>query len=152
MELLFIHRALHPDDPWSGHMAFPGGRCEPGEAPVATAIRESAEEVGLDLAPAELLGALDEMQAVRRTPIDLAIAPFVFRLSGRAEAVPGAEVQRLAWLPVDELLGARHRSTFDYADGGGVLRFPCFRVDGGVVWGLTYRIFGDLASRLRLSP
>src|SRR5437870_1501228 len=58
IEVLFIHRAEHPDDPWSGHMAFPGGRAEDGEPPVLTAMRESAEEVGLDLGEAELLGGL----------------------------------------------------------------------------------------------
>jgi 8-oxo-dGTP pyrophosphatase MutT (NUDIX family) len=151
LEVLFIHRAEHPDDPWSGHMAFPGGRAEDGETPLATAIRETAEEVGLDLGRAELLGSLDEMQAVRRVPVDLAIAPFVFRIDRDAVAVPNHEVRSVYWLRVDELMGDRHRSTYDYAEPGGVLRFPCFRVEERVIWGLTYRMFGDLALRVRLA-
>ena len=151
IEVLFIHRAEHPEDPWSGHMAFPGGRAEEGEPALLTAIRESAEEVGLDLHAAERLGALDELQAVRRVPVDLAIAPFVFRVSADAEPSPNHEVRAVCWLPLEDLMSERFRSTYDYAEAGGVLRFPCFRVEDKVIWGLTYRMFGELAARVRAS-
>jgi 8-oxo-dGTP pyrophosphatase MutT (NUDIX family) len=149
VEVLFIHRAEHPEDPWSGHMAFPGGRAEEGESSLSTAIRESAEEVGLDLTAGELLGALDEVQAVRRVPVDLAIASFVFRVAADAEVRPNHEVGAICWIPLEELMSERFRSTFDYAEADGVLRFPCFKMGDKVIWGLTYRMFGDLALRLR---
>jgi 8-oxo-dGTP pyrophosphatase MutT (NUDIX family) len=151
IELLFIHRADHPDDPWSGHMAFPGGRAEDGEAPLATAIRESEEEVGIDLRRAELLGGLDELQAVRRIPLDLAIAPYVFRVSEDAVAHPSAEVRGVCWYPLPDLLAGRYLSTFDYTETGNVLRFPCLRIEDKVIWGLTYRMFSELAMRLRVA-
>jgi hydroxymethylpyrimidine/phosphomethylpyrimidine kinase len=115
--VLFIHRSEHPQDPWSGHMAFPGGRAEEGEEPLATAVREVQEEVGIDLRQAELLGALDELQAVRRVPVDLAIAPFVFRLPEGMEPSPGEEVRALCWVSLDDLLGDRYRGIFDYQGG-----------------------------------
>jgi len=149
IEVLFIHRAEHPDDPWSGHMAFPGGRAEAGEPPLATAIRESAEEIGVHLHERDLLGALDELQAVRRVPLDLAIAPFVFRAPNGADLRLGDEVDSVCWIPMGALLDGRYRSTFDYEEGGSTLRFPCFRVDDKVIWGLTYRMFSELAMRLR---
>ena len=130
-------------------MAFPGGRSEEGEAPLLTAIRETAEEVGLDLTRAELLGPLDELQAVRRVPVDLAIAPFVFKVDDEAVPRPNHEVRTVCWLAIEDLLSERLRSTYDYAEAGSVLRFPCFRVEDKVIWGLTYRMFGELALRVR---
>jgi 8-oxo-dGTP pyrophosphatase MutT (NUDIX family) len=152
IEILFIRRAEHPADPWSGQMAFPGGRAEPGDADLrATALRETREEVGLHLeTDAEHLGALDEVRAVARMrPLDLAISPFVFQL--RAEAAPAvsAEVRSVHWLPLDDLLGPSRRSTMDYQHQGDTLQFPCLRVEELVIWGLTYRMFMSLEERFR---
>lgn len=150
MELLFIRRAEDPRDPWSGQIAFPGGRAEPGDDHLqATAVRETLEETRLDLASdAEYLGALDEVQAMARMQrMDLAIAPFVYRLTRSADASAGHEVGSVHWLRLEDLLDERASSTTEY--GPAALRFPCLRVDGLVIWGLTYRIFGDFTERLR---
>jgi 8-oxo-dGTP pyrophosphatase MutT (NUDIX family) len=147
LELLFIHRAEHPQDPWSGQMAFPGGRAEDGDdGLVATAIRETREEIGIDLArSAEPLGALDELHALSRMrPVDLKIAPFVFRLREPADPVLSPEVDAVLWLRLEELLGPEHRGLFDYPHGGTLLKFPCIRMAGRTIWGLTYRIFTNL--------
>jgi 8-oxo-dGTP pyrophosphatase MutT (NUDIX family) len=151
LELLFIRRAEYPDDRWSGHMAFPGGRQEPEDADlVATAIRETLEEIGLDLrAQGELLGGLDEIHAVAKgRPVDLGITPFVFRLHGKAQLTLSHEVTSLHWLPLDELLGERHLSTFEYVHEGVPLRLPCLRVEDVVSWGLTFRMFTSLRQAL----
>jgi 8-oxo-dGTP pyrophosphatase MutT (NUDIX family) len=151
IELLFIRRSEHPQDPWSGQMAFPGGRAEPGDADLlATAIRETAEEIGLDLAQAaEPLGALDEVRAMARMrPMELSILPFVFRLVTPAELRLSEEVRSVHWLPLAALLGADLRSTMDYVHEGESLRFPCVRVDEVVIWGLTYRMLLALGERL----
>lgn len=151
IEVLFIRRAEHPQDPWSGQMAFPGGRAEPGDADLrATAMRETREEIGVDLAEAaDYLGALDEVQAVARMrPMNLSIAPFVFRLRESFEPVLSDEVRSLHWLPLDDLLGTARRSTMDYAHQGVSLSFPCLRVDDLVIWGLTYRMFMSFQERL----
>ncbi|HEV8382740.1 MAG TPA: CoA pyrophosphatase, partial [Gemmatimonadales bacterium] len=61
LEALFIHRAVRVGDTWSGQIAFPGGRREPSDHDLlATAIRETLEEVGVDLSRAERLGVLDD--------------------------------------------------------------------------------------------
>jgi len=151
IELLFIRRAEHEKDPWSGHMGFPGGRAEPGDAGLeATAVRETLEETGLDLAgDGERLGALDEVKALARgRPVDLVIAPFVFRLRRRLDGAPSHEVVSLHWLPLEKLLAPETRSTLQYQYEETVLDLPCLRVDGLVIWGLTYRMFENLASVL----
>ena len=151
-ELLFIRRAEHEKDPWSGHMGFPGGRAEPGDpGPEATAVRETLEETGLDLASdGERLGTLDEMKALARgRPVDLVIAPFVFRLSRRLDGAPSHEVVSLHWLPLERLLAPESRSTLQYQYEETVLELPCLRIDGLVIWGLTYRMFENLAAVLQ---
>ena len=151
IEVLFIRRAEHPDDPWSGHVGFPGGRREPGDMELrATAVRETAEETGIDLAAdAEYLGALDELRAMARLrPLDLTISPFVYRLAGSPRFQPNREVRDLLWLPLSDLLDPGRRSVFDYVEGGAALRFPCVRIDDVVIWGLTYRMFTGFEDRL----
>lgn len=144
LELLFIRRADHPQDPWSGQMAFPGGRAEPGDDGLLdTAIRETREEIGLDLSrDAELLGVLDELRAMARMrPMDLTITPFVFRLTRDTELALSGEVTSVHWLPLAALLGPALRSTMEYVHQGTMLRFPCIRFEELVIWGLTYRMF-----------
>jgi 8-oxo-dGTP pyrophosphatase MutT (NUDIX family) len=150
IEVLFIRRAEHPKDPWSGQMAFPGGRAEPGDADLrATAIRETSEEIGVDLArAAESLGTLDEVHAMARMrPMNLTITPFVFRLRDAFDPILSDEVTSLHWIPLSDLLGTARRSTMDYAHQGVAMQFPCFRVDDLVIWGLTYRMFMSFQER-----
>ena len=147
LELLFIRRAEHERDPWSGHMGFPGGRREPGDPDLeATAVRETLEETSLDLAgDGERLGALDEVKALARgRPVDLVIAPFVFRLRRRLDGAASHEVVSLHWLPLERLLAPGTRSTLQYQYEETVLELPCLRIDGLVIWGLTHRMFESL--------
>ena len=151
LELLFIRRAEHPQDPWSGQMAFPGGRAEDGEEDLkTTAVRETVEEIGVDLArTAECLGILDEVRAMARMrPVSLTILPFVFRLRQEVEPVLGDEVRSVHWIPLDELLAAERRSVMDYVQEGATVQFPCLRVEDVVIWGLTYRMLLGLEERI----
>ena len=151
LELLFIRRAEHEKDPWSGQMGFPGGRAEPADASIdQTAVRETLEETGLDLArDGERLGALDDVQAMARgRPVDLVISPRVFRLQGPFGGAPSHEVVSLHWLPIERLLAPETRSTFAYVHERSTLELPCLRIEGLVIWGLTYRMFHGLAGLL----
>lgn len=152
LEALFIRRAEHPRDPWSGQVAFPGGRSEPGDADLEqTARRETLEEIGLDLAAAaDLLGPLDEVRAMARLrPMDLSIMPFVYRLREAAPTALSPEVKSLHWLPLRALLDPASASTTEYVHEAATLRFPSLDVGGLVIWGLTFRMFTNLAERLR---
>ena len=151
LELLFIHRAEHPQDPWSGQMAFPGGRFERGDADLeATAVRETREEIGIDLRrSAERIGSLDETRAMSRMrPLDLTITPFVYRMTQPGEPSLSSEVRGVHWIGLDDLLGSRYRELMDYRHDGQRLQFPCFLVEGRTIWGLTYRMFSNLQQLL----
>jgi 8-oxo-dGTP pyrophosphatase MutT (NUDIX family) len=148
IEMLFIRRADHPDDPWSGQMAFPGGRSEPGDDDLkVTAIRETQEEIGLDLTAAESLGAMDEVRAAARIrPTNITITPFAFRLLVAAEPRLNSEVRSVHWLSLKALLNPDAQGTFEYRHEGETFVFPCLRLQDIMVWGLTYRMFMNLAA------
>lgn len=144
-ELLFIERAEHPEDPWSGHMAFPGGRVDPGDAtPRAAAERETAEEVGLDLAEARVLGRLDDLEGRHAgRPAGLIISAFVYEVEAPPALSPNHEVRQAFWVPVREILDPERQVDFRFPRYPESLPpFPGIVVghpERHVVWGLTYR-------------
>lgn len=152
-ELLLIRRAERTSDPWSGHMAFPGGREEPYDGSLyATAVRETMEEVALDLSAAgRLLGALELLPAIARgKKTGMTIAPFVFELTRDMPlAYNDGEVAEALWVPVEPLLRGALRTTVPYDLGGQRLSMPAHDVEGRIVWGLTYRMLDDLFALLR---
>lgn len=151
VDVLFIKRAEHDRDPWSGHMAFPGGRVEAADADaLAAARRETREEVQIDLtANAELIASLDDLQAVargRRMP--LVITPFAFELQARVEPRANHEVEAIVWVTGEELRDQANWSTLPYEFEGKTYTLPCIRVRERVIWGLTYRMLMGLFSIL----
>ncbi len=147
-EVLLIKRTDNPRDPWSGHMAFPGGRCdEDDNGLLATAIRESREEVGISLdAQAELLGRLDDVPAIGRgRPLPLIIAPFLFVLLEDVPLVPQqGEVDEALWAAFEPLTSGAADTTIPYVFQGEHLDLPAYRVGQHIVWGLTYRMMQAL--------
>lgn len=148
-EVLMIRRADDPLDPWSGHMAFPGGRVDPDDDdPLQTAIRETFEEVGLNLArDGRLLGRLSDLAAVGRgRPMGFVIVPYVFEVEAVPELRPNHEVAEALWMPVDFLRDRGNLSTVDWRQGDAVIPLPCYRFHGRVIWGLTYAMVTELVS------
>lgn len=145
VELLLIRRAERAGDPWSGHMALPGGREQPEDPhPPATAARETREEVGIEAAAGRLLGALEPVWPRSARAPSILVRPFVFAVPGAPEPVPNHEVDAAFWLPLRELRepGAVTEHLLEL-EGVGPTRFPAFGWRGHVVWGLTHRILTD---------
>ncbi|HET9986853.1 MAG TPA: CoA pyrophosphatase [Longimicrobiales bacterium] len=142
LELLLIKRAEHETDPWSGHMALPGGRRDPADGDLLdTAIRETCEETGLCLDSRCRMGALDEVTPGTRRLPPLVIAPFV--MAARPEATAHAdpsEVEAAIWVPLPALADEAAAGELILQLEGGPRSFPTYNYGEYVIWGLTHRI------------
>jgi 8-oxo-dGTP pyrophosphatase MutT (NUDIX family) len=146
-EVLLIRRAERPGDPWSGHMAFPGGHYEPHDADLrATAIRETMEEVGLDLRAHDYLGPLDEIVATARGRlVGMTIAPHVFALRDvPLELRPNYEVAELVWGKLGPMMRGEIDDIKELRYDGEPRRMPAFRVQDNLVWGMTHNMLRSL--------
>lgn len=151
VEVLMIHRAKDSRDPWSGHMAFPGGRMESADRDsLAAAMREAREEVNLDLeSEGELLGRLSDVAAVGRgRPMSLVIEPYVFAVDNDPDLLPNREVAEIVWVPLSFLLDRSNRSTIPWKHGEVMVQLPCYRFEGHVIWGLTFGMVDELLTLL----
>ncbi|MFT7218544.1 MAG: 8-oxo-dGTP pyrophosphatase MutT (NUDIX family) [Candidatus Azotimanducaceae bacterium] len=143
-EALFILRATTDTDPWSGHMAFPGGHYESIDETLRhTAERETLEEIGLDLATSgRYIGAIESVQAnPRGRDLDMVVWPFVYELTDpSAEMTPNYEVADIMWGSLDAMHTGDSHTHAEFTVGGERVEFPGYQVDDEVVWGLTYRM------------
>lgn len=147
LDALLIERAQREGDPWSGHIAMPGGKVEASDVSLhATAERETFEEVGLDLKGAsERMGRLSDCAPARGVPI--AVRPFVYLLAALPELTLNAEVRRSLWVPVGPLERGERRTTYHLSRAGQHIEFPAWDLEGSVVWGLTYRVLTEFLAR-----
>jgi 8-oxo-dGTP pyrophosphatase MutT (NUDIX family) len=150
LEVLMIKRADYAGDPWSGHVALPGGRQEPGDASLeATAIRETREETAIDLSVnGRILGRLDELQPSTPALPAIAIAPYVAVLGGDPPMRVSDEVEAAFWVPLSALRDPAAWSDMQIEVRGMRRTFPAFLYQGYVVWGLTERILRQFLRRL----
>jgi len=150
VEVLFIKRAEYEGDPWSGHVAFPGGRHEPGDESLwHTAARETREEIGLDLlADGRLLGALDEVFPRSQRIPSMVVRPYVAIASPAQALVLSDEVAATFWVPVRRLTAPDASVTSTVRAHGLELRVPSFVHDGHTIWGMTERVLRQLLDHL----
>jgi 8-oxo-dGTP pyrophosphatase MutT (NUDIX family) len=150
-ELLMIRRADAEGDPWSGHVACPGGRMDPDDRSLEqTAIRETWEETGVDLARhGRILGTLDDMSP--RTPVlpPIVIRPFVAAVRPDVEITQSAEVAEAFWVPIHAI---RERGSWGKGmvmiRGAGEREVDVFRHGEYTVWGLTHRALSQFLEYL----
>jgi len=150
-EILFIERSAKKGDPWSGQMAFPGGRTSPTDADsVATAIRETKEELDIDLSGTQVLGRLSDLEGgPRGSRQRLRVTPHLFWMSGRRPTITlNHEVAAAIWVPVEQLVDKKRYVDYPYPPLGSDL-WPGIAVEGErIIWGLTLRMLVDLFIRL----
>ena len=151
-EVLLMRRAEHESDRWSGHVSFPGGREEEDDPTLLdTAVRETREEVGLDLAStARHVGQIDAVRAVARGKVlPMSITPFVFVQDQDSDFVLNREVSEVFWLPLGRAAAGELNDRYPYRKGPLRFDLPCWRYEGRVVWGLTFDMLSNLLAVLR---
>jgi 8-oxo-dGTP pyrophosphatase MutT (NUDIX family) len=149
-ELLFIKRADYPADPWSGQVAFPGGREEGSDANLAdTALRETREETGIDLRnDGTVIGTLDDLRPQTIALPAIIVRPYVVLLNREDTLLLSDEVALAFWVPLAELRRAGSwRDTSVFARGI-QLSARAFHHEGHVIWGMTERILAQLLALL----
>lgn len=154
LEVCFILRAKREGDPWSGQVAFPGGRAEVGDADAyAVAERETAEEIGLSLKPSQRIGSLPTRPIEPRNARgSMTLSPFIYHTTANAKDIAypqdSAEVARVFWVPLAHLFDHRSVTELEYPFQGSVTTFPGIGYDGEVIWGLTLRILNSFADMM----
>ncbi|MDT8440640.1 MAG: CoA pyrophosphatase [Desulfuromonadales bacterium] len=140
-DVLFIRRARHDGDPWSGDIGFPGGRLEPGEAhPRQAAERETGEELGLDLGQADCLGRIDDLYGAT---LPILVSCLVYSLPARLPLRPNHEVDSAFWFPLANLLDRQRHFQARLHYRGRTIVHPAVDLigrDQALLWGITYRL------------
>jgi len=141
IEFFLVKRAEVDDDPWSGDMAFPGGKKNPEDINLtATVVREVREETNIDLNEFELLGFMEPVfSSVRRA---LAVQPIVFKLNEYPRVTLNYELTKYLWAPLNDLKLCKTQAIVKGWEG------PVYKVQGEIVWGLTFRMLEKILAIL----
>jgi 8-oxo-dGTP pyrophosphatase MutT (NUDIX family) len=150
LEILFIERARHDRDPWSGHLAFPGGKVEAGERARQAAERETREEIGIGLETECYLGRMSDIIGAN---LPVRVSCFAYGLRSCA-TVPlvSEEVRDVFWVRLSDLCCPDRHRTVTVGFSGKSLQVPAIvlpQPGKPVLWGLTYRLIMQFLEILR---
>jgi len=141
VEILFIQRAAHDLDPWSGHIAFPGGKLEEGELECQAACRETYEEIGVDLEQSRYLGRLSDIVGAN-LPVRVSCCLFgVDQMNFRP--VLNEEVRDLFWVTLSDLRDPGRHLQGSVAFDERRFEVPAITLpvdNKPLLWGITYRL------------
>ena len=145
-----VRRAKWADDPWSEHIALPGGSRTGSETPAETATREVREEVGISITDAEALTALPQLQIrLAGRERTLVLDSFVYHVTGPVPALRcSPEIHSAFWVPVTDLWNPANLDHLALGDRGDTLVYPAVRLPQGMVFGITLRVLTLLSDRL----
>lgn len=149
-ELLIIKRAEHPNDPWSGHLALPGGRADATDAHlIATAARETWEEVGISLTMEEhYIGRLETLLPVNPRLPQIEITPLIAVAPNEITLQLSYEVAEAFWMPVRALQASGLSETYRFRHQDTILKYPAYPSPHGAIWGITQRILTEFLGLL----
>ena len=141
LEILFIERATDVRDPWSGHLAFPGGKVEQGEQARQAAERETREEIGLVLESERFLGRMSDIVGAN---LPVRVSCFAYAaISTAIHPVVNCEVRDVFWVRLSDIRDPERHRTATVGFNGRSLEVPAIilpQPDKPVLWGITYRL------------
>jgi 8-oxo-dGTP pyrophosphatase MutT (NUDIX family) len=141
LELLFIERAADARDPWSGHLAFPGGKVEQGEQPRQAAERETREEIGLLLESERYLGRMSDIVGAN---LPVRVSCFAYAaVSTEIHPVVSPEVRDVFWVRLSDILDPDRHQVALVGFSEKSLEVPAIilpQLGKPVLWGITYRL------------
>ena len=152
--ILMIKRAKRDGDPWSGHMAFPGGRMDPTDRHgFDVARRETEEEIGLSLGDEDrCIGRLSEITThVQLKHRPMVVTPFVFRLDREVDFEPNHEVAEVVWIPLGFLLDPENREKMVWERRNVEIPLPCYMYEGRRIWGLSLMMLDELLGLVKVA-
>lgn len=153
LEILFIERATDVRDPWSGHLAFPGGKVEPGEQARQAAERETQEEIGLDLGTEGYLGRMSDIIGAN---LPVRVSCFAYGVvTASLQPVVSPEVRDVFWVKLSDLLRPERNQMATVGFSGTSLNVPAIVMPQSgkpVLWGLTYRLVMQFLEIIRVRP
>ena len=149
-QALIIKRAERPGDHWSGHLALPGGRAQSEDSDlIATAARETYEEVGINLLEGgEFIGQLETLAPNNPRLPRIEITPFVAIAPSEFTLTLNYEVAQVFWVSVSDLKRDNRSSFFSFQMGDVINKWPAYPSEGGPIWGITERILTDFLKLL----
>jgi 8-oxo-dGTP pyrophosphatase MutT (NUDIX family) len=146
--VLLMRRTERTGDPWSGHVALPGGRYEARDGDLfETAIRETREELDIELRGARPLGHLPPLHPMSSGKHGIEVTPFAFAVDAAVSPRLGSEAAAVFWLPLPLAGSGALDGTYEYPPAG--MSFPCWSYEGFTIWGLTRRILSQLLDTSR---
>ena len=140
LQMLLIERSHDERDPWSGNLALPGGRIERGESAHQAAVRETMEEIGLDLTTGQHLGRLADITGAH---LPVRISCFVYGFANKPAVQLNHEASDAFWVSLSELYDPQRRVRTNVHFRESVHHVPAIRLsreDKPVLWGITYRL------------
>mgnify|MGYP003385713833 CR=1 FL=1 len=152
LEALMIKRADREGDPWSGHMAFPGGRADASDSNnLHTARRETWEEIGLDTdLHTECVGRLSDRETHRMGgAYSMVVTPYIFTVDEVPDLNPNHEVAEVVWIPLGFLADTDNRQTMTWQREQAAVDLPCYYFDEKRIWGLSLGMLDELIEVVR---
>ena len=145
IEILIIKRAEHPRDPWSGHLALPGGRADATDANlIHTAAREMSEEVGIELdVETSFVGLLPQLSPANSLLPKIEITPLIALAPTEFSLQPNREVAAAFWMPITELQRTGKSASYRYQHDEAIIKYPAYPSPHGEIWGITMKILSD---------